>query len=652
MKKTELRRYVPPVPTRLQAENGRNVIAELHGELLVVTVYHANNTPQCTVFCSQAEKHYISWNYDDGKWSSAMIYSLLSIGYWTRRKQYEDIGDVDIIPRYLQSKDTAGIRAVQEWQKAVRTERLQARHKAKADRVHQVTDYLPAITPAIRRWVDNTIMADERYVYYERNRGRARGWCTHCRKWHEWTVDKRKPTTVPALDKRGKCPGCKAAITWKSINRSANFRADAHFQILTKTPAGLMVSIWYVYRRFERTDLNGSGKDRFTAIGIQIIDPDTGFEKACYDHSTRYLCGEQVYDWYEDSSDGKTDWRYSAYNVNHPLYPNSIRAALTGTRFQHLGLEEYARKAERVNIIRYLYHANKLPLIESAAKVGLARLVSDLLSRYTATQFNQVFICEDTGLRKALGVSAPDLKLLRQINADYKELEFLRECRKRGRRCDAAILRRLRAVKLTNSFRQDARMMLEHGHPDTVMRWLLKQTGGDVCKVADKYGDWYDYLEECKKLKWDIADKDTLFPQNLQNAHEQTAMLVSQKENAKKDRQIAKRLAELGELYTYETEDFFARPAQSAYELAMEGKALHHCVGGYAERMAEGKCIIILIRRKSNPDTPLTTAEMRGDRCIQIRAERNHDPIKAVEQFWKGYLKTVKKRLQEQRRAG
>ena len=45
-------------------------------------------------------------------------------------------------------------------------------------------------------------------------------------------------------------------------------------------------------------------------------------------------------------------------------------------------------------------------------------------------------------------------------------------------------------------------------------------------------------------------------------------------------------------------------------EIISEGQALQHCVGGYAERHAEGKTTILFIRRKDNLDTPYYTLEI------------------------------------------
>ena len=65
------------------------------------------------------------------------------------------------------------------------------------------------------------------------------------------------------------------------------------------------------------------------------------------------------------------------------------------------------------------------------------------------------------------------------------------------------------------------------------------------------------------------------------------------------------------------------RPADDADELIAEGAALHHCVGGYADRMADGESAIFFIRRLEEPDRPYYTLELVNRRVIQCRTRHN-----------------------------
>ena len=45
-------------------------------------------------------------------------------------------------------------------------------------------------------------------------------------------------------------------------------------------------------------------------------------------------------------------------------------------------------------------------------------------------------------------------------------------------------------------------------------------------------------------------------------------------------------------------------------DIVAEGHALHHCVGGYADRHAEGSTTIMFLRLISRPDQPYYTMEV------------------------------------------
>ena len=77
-----------------------------------------------------------------------------------------------------------------------------------------------------------------------------------------------------------------------------------------------------------------------------------------------------------------------------------------------------------------------------------------------------------------------------------------------------------------------------------------------------------------------------------------------------------------------------------------EGKTLHHCVGGYAERHAKGVITILLVRENENPDKPLYTMEVRGSvkegwHMVQIRGNMNADPPAEVKKIVKRFMEQV-----------
>lgn len=140
----------------------------------------------------------------------------------------------------------------------------------------------------------------------------------------------------------------------------------------------------------------------------------------------------------------------------------------------------------------------------------------------------------------------------------------------------------------------------------------------------ETYRTYRDYLRECVLLGLDLNDRQVLFPPNLDLAHARTTSQVNYKANKEKRVAFAKQVKKLEKL-CMEENGLVIRPARSASELIAEGKYLHHCVGGYAERMAKGILAIMLIRRKEDPDTPYYTLEWKDKKVVQCKTMNNRD---------------------------
>lgn len=97
---------------------------------------------------------------------------------------------------------------------------------------------------------------------------------------------------------------------------------------------------------------------------------------------------------------------------------------------------------------------------------------------------------------------------------------------------------------------------------------------------------------------------------------------------------------------------------KSVQEIIDEGKRLNHCVGGYAQRHAEGRLTILFLRTTDKPDVPYYTMEVNTEgRIIQCRGYRNNcannpkpQDIIDFENEYQDYLDAVfGKRIKEQR---
>lgn len=162
---------------------------------------------------------------------------------------------------------------------------------------------------------------------------------------------------------------------------------------------------------------------------------------------------------------------------------------------------------------------------------------------------------------------------------------------------------------------------------------------------------WSDYLRMAKRLKLNLADTAALMPKNIKRAHDNLMKQIKFQENQELNRRI-EQAKEMRQYLHYENAEYFCRPALNAEELIAEGAALHHCVGTYADKYAAYKTHIVLIRRKSEPDTPFVTMEIGTDNhVVQVRAEHNRAPENGVKAFVEEFKQQVLSKAKKGRKA-
>ena len=167
-------------------------------------------------------------------------------------------------------------------------------------------------------------------------------------------------------------------------------------------------------------------------------------------------------------------------------------------------------------------------------------------------------------------------------------------------------------------------------------------------KVRDLAQYWLDYLHDSVTVGSDLTNPLIQTPKDLSKRHDDivaAAEVVRAAQRAEAERRMTEeqkrkdeelrekavgRLAECNNRYAYEYGEYIIRPPVDALEIAAEGKALKHCVGGYAERHIFGTLAILFLRKASAPDTPLVTIEMSGSKLVQIHGFENDRTAKVL----------------------
>lgn len=230
-----------------------------------------------------------------------------------------------------------------------------------------------------------------------------------------------------------------------------------------------------------------------------------------------------------------------------------------------------------------------------------------------------------------LGVKPKELRALRKADVrSWVRVEALGIYRRQKGKSTLEDCLRLAQIGMSgNKEKMLLRRMREHG---VSIGKLLQYMDKHCVKKRDILGalDAYvDYLVAAEGVGLDLNNPIFLMPRDFEAKHDQVTAAWSavleerrRKEEAEKKKKglekFSERLKKLTQRYTYTDGELLVRPAANAEEIVREGKLLHHCVGGYADRHISGATTILFLRRRSTPRKPLCTIEMNGNSIRQI----------------------------------
>lgn len=289
-------------------------------------------------------------------------------------------------------------------------------------------------------------------------------------------------------------------------------------------------------------------------------------------------------------------------------------------------------------VISYLRLYCKHPNIEYLVESGYERLIyiqTDYYGKHEAVGVTVEDI-KSNNLLKMLGLSKAEFKLLRGNEKLYTKYMITR-----GK------LPKLKPEELfelaKSPFYADDLIRCSAPSGSTIMRMYRYLTDNNISAVF-----YRDYIGQCEKLGYNMHDTSIAFPHDFHAVHERYSQIIKYKQSEENKKEFNQRMS--GRImFEYETDELILRQPTTPDEIVEEGRILHHCVGGYAERHSKGKTNIFFIRKKTDPNTPYYTIEVSNDfevkQCYGYRNNIDHekpDEVKAFEAEYKKYLEELK----------
>ncbi len=642
MQKAELTNYVPKnrIPADLAAtEHSFTVSAQEWEYYFILNVYQTNcGELLYTTFLDQHHGDWITWDVQNRKWLTCMVdkyqdcYGLVGefACYYKRnfRYQSDEAKDLwkDVFPG---DKDL--LRRIYQWQKAQRAEGAELRYKRGQEKIERLFETCKPLPKDFERWIANNPMKKYRYMYYKKtDRTHYTGVCTHC-----GITVYGDCKTGNLRDTRGRCPNCHSAVTFTPIGNTAAHNYTEWVYVLDqgKEPDSLILSQYRVFWKFHRGDPRDLGNEPYHSVELNgrcIIDR--------YGRTTYYfreyttVAGRIRKGWAESGCSFREGW----------VYKKSLSRSLTG-RWEHCAAK-YTNQDTLNDTVGSIFVAwIKTPVLEALAKAGHHRILRDYLCEHSETR--ELLDLYRTEVSKALRVKKSSARALREVDGGWRLLKYCQMEESKGRCPDAGELR-MASLFCTN-FRFAT--VCENANMGKWLPWAVRTCRKEKLNPKDFASDYNDYLRDLDFLK--LTGKEYLFPKNFSEMHLKTADEVAEIKDKGVNEGILKAAKEFSKIFELQKGDYIALLPRKAKDLRAEGRALHHCVGGYAARVADKSSIIVFVRKATAPEKSLATAEFKKDgRCFQFRAFSNKDPDKQTREWFEDYKKIVKKKLEEQER--
>ena len=462
--------------------------------------------------------------------------------------------------------------------------------------------------------------------------------CTACRETFEG---------VRANYARGKihneqvtCPHCGKQLEGKAVSKFGYQMTSLHSWIKTAIArpgenGALLIEAGDAVRRFNWDDLTGTIE---------------WYPKARY-YFARGKTQMWKKHWAACNSFGENIYQFQAEKyINDPFQPNLMGNAFYTGEYSIINLAEalpetdsrycqimefytynYGARLENLDtarwMVKYLAWYALQPQIEMAVKLDLMEIVADLVQ--DGRKNHQFINWNAQRPNEFLRMSKQDARYFLNARMDLNDLKQWKTIGK-----GMPIGRYLSLAEQcggTEKLKRIARCAEKAGAGlERAVRYVV----GNVPKcgyagytIGDIIQYWEDYLTMAQKLDYDLTEETVAMPKDLKQRHDAAAAIIRHQGSEEERKKYIKRKRMLEKKYEFRLGELCILVPQSTEEIVQEGKTLHHCVGGYADRHVRGETTILFLRKRKKQGRSFLTIEMNEYRgkvdILQIHGYKN-----------------------------
>lgn len=602
------------------------------------------------------------------KWKIGCFKNLIGWQWWNTEAKGHDIvianeQDYQVLCQYMKkyqkSEDNSPWNAVERFQDEVMERRLKERRKKETDKIDRKMEQVPELPKGFEQWAHDSVMADKRYLVYKASKKRVLdAYCTDCRKAVQIDTKMMKPR----YGQRSRCPACGGEVTCIPKGYFPAYNRDTKWAcLIQRITTGIVARYFRVFLEIQRDN------DFEEAFSV------SEFCRVFFEENDIEL-RKETYEWDVYKQRGPFRWCPSMgkYRCEYAvLYTDNLPQAFEGTTFRYCAADLFQRKKgyDEIPIYLYLHYFPANRFLEYFVKAGMLNMVNDIVN-------GNIYNLDRAGKTpvEILQIPKDYIRILAEIDGTEGEYRLLKQCAD-----DKVLVNADEIQAFYERFGEDETLLSiinTHMKIGKFVRYADKQRKMIPVKQeqpcchagmisAPHYTkeekeqltyrgmarDWIDYMNWCTQLGYDTKDLYVLLPPDFQKAHDRLMGeyqeykdKLERKRRAEIERTVKRVLEETKNIRAanMKTKKLMLVIPQSAEEIRAEGRALHHCVGTYVERVAQGETMILFIRRTDNPEKSFFTMEYRNGRVIQCRGKNNCSPTKEVQTFVKAFEEKMK----------
>lgn len=571
---------------------------------------------------------------------------------------------------------------IYEFQNHVKEERLEEKRSKVLKPIELKMEPIVEPEQGFKDWVWNQGMSFSRYgIYREIKKGKAEFECTHCKK--TGIIDRNKIRL--RNNEKGECPFCGSKVTYKAKGKMPYQIVDERwFLYVDRQENGFLLRYFKAWR-YVKSD-SYIAKD---LVKTRIEERMCEYSRNFWTFSANGKYTEDSYEWGVYHQRGKIRWIPDEGNIacmECILYPGNLPQAWEHTPMKYSALEILAQNIP-TEALRYedaMDEYLKFPKLEWICKMGLNQLVKDIaINRNWSHMVGKINYKADT-IYEILGLNKVNTRTLQAIDGNHYELRLLQVAQKLGIQmkpeqlkefydtfeCNTELLEaKNRKVSLHKLCKYIEKESERYPLGERACRWSYsynryrERTDPRIERKQNMAHDWLEYLGWCKELKYDTSNMFIYMPNNFKNVHDRVAgeyRALQDKKAAEEKRrrdeaarkeleQTKKAMAEIFEknngtdAFSIKGKGLILVVPKSGDEIRAEGEALHHCVGGYVQRVARGETNIFFVRKADEPGKSYFTMEWNHNKVIQCRGKGNCGMPPEV----KAFVKVFEQKMQE-----